>query len=598
MNTIHKLTLALLSTGVALGVTSCKLDVVDPTNLSSETFWQSESDVHNNLTFLYANTVPGVGIYDDAYTDDVRCPYPWESPGSTFQTNGLSAETDMGYDFTVIRAANLFIQNVSNVKIEEALKERVLAEARLLRAWNYAELTKKFGKVPLVTKVLEYDMKELPRDDADKVRAFVLDEFAAVAEVLPEKYSGGFLNETSRITKYGAYALRARYALIFGNYKEAEASAREVMKGNFALYQVSALPEGTAGEVTQIKQLVDFDAMGLSEEDFIKGVFSYRNLWDNGNVTTSSPECVIVKEYKSGDADYADLSRYTSMRPDQMVLGWSSVVPQQPLLDAYWSANGQPFTAPTPAKRASAYKAFHQAINKEMKDTQKSYTAVANDWVESGKYLTLDYLKEFKNRDARLYASVLFPMKKVSDTDAGKDFIYEWRKKDEKVVNNESTTGFNFIKMVAKSSNTLLWGAYPCSEVNFPVFRYAEALLIFAEAHTVNSGYDAEVVSALNQLRNRVGMPNVPTGLGKKEALDLIRNERRIELAGEGHRLSDIRRYGADYQAKYANNVDIIQPDGEKVLTLKWDKRMVLFPIPQTAMDVNPSLRQDQNPGY
>ena len=44
------------------------------------------------------------------------------------------------------------------------------------------------------------------------------------------------------------------------------------------------------------------------------------------------------------------------------------------------------------------------------------------------------------------------------------------------------------------------------------------------------------------------------------------------------------------------NNVDILMPDGELVITMKWSERMRLKPIPQTAMDLNPALTQ--NPGY
>jgi len=46
------------------------------------------------------------------------------------------------------------------------------------------------------------------------------------------------------------------------------------------------------------------------------------------------------------------------------------------------------------------------------------------------------------------------------------------------------------------------------------------------------------------------------------------------------------------------NNVPISTPDGEKVITMKWDSRMSLRPIPQTAIDLNPLLATDQNPGY
>ena len=83
-------------------------------------------------------------------------------------------------------------------------------------------------------------------------------------------------------------------------------------------------------------------------------------------------------------------------------------------------------------------------------------------------------------------------------------------------------------------------------------------MLIYAEAHTHTAGFDSQTQAALNELRDRCGMPDVPTSLSKEEGLELIANERRIELAAEGH----------------------------------------LRPIPQTAIDLNPLLADDQNPGY
>ena len=56
--------------------------------------------------------------------------------------------------------------------------------------------------------------------------------------------------------------------------------------------------------------------------------------------------------------------------------------------------------------------------------------------------------------------------------------------------------------------------------------------------------------------------------------------------------------YGDAYWNAQLNNVPITMPDGEKVLTMKWDSRMSLRPIPQTAIDLNPLLATDQNPGY
>lgn len=576
----------------SLGLTSCDLSVTNPTDVSSDTYWKTDKDVWSSLNDLYSALIPGCGIYSDTFSDDVRCPYPWESAGSTFQTNGLSSQQDMGYDFVSIRRANDVLEHLDQSGLTDELKQRVRAEVRLLRAWNYARMTLDFGKVPLLTDRLEYTERDIKRDDVAMVRKFVLDEMREAASSLPKSYPGGYFQERSRLTCYAAYAMLARTALNFGDYKLAEEAALKVMEGPFDLHKVDAIPAAAAPEVEQLRGLVDFAALGLDEEAFIRGVYSYRSIWDAENVSPGSPECILVREYLAGNADYTDLTRYTSMRPSQMVDGWSSVVPQQTLVDAYWTADGKPARIDiTPAQRAKNWEAVTKLFEKS---GESDFTKFANQLVSNGKYLDQDFFNEFRNRDPRLYASILFHFHRVADTDAGSSFIYRWMP----AQNNESTTGYNFIKMVAKSTGTMLWGAYPTSEANYPSIRFAEMLLTFAEAHTLNTGYDDRARTALDRLRDRVGMPHVPVSLSQEEALELIRNERRIELAGEGFRLDDIRRYGNEYAEKYMNNVPVVRPDGETVLTMKWDKRMMLYPIPQTAIDVNPLLKDDQNDGY
>lgn len=122
-------------------------------------------------------------------------------------------------------------------------------------------------------------------------------------------------------------------------------------------------------------------------------------------------------------------------------------------------------------------------------------------------------------------------------------------------------------------------------------------MLIYAEAHTHTAGFDSQTQAALNELRDRCGMPDVPESLGKQEAINFLRNERRIELAVEGHRFDDVRRYGIDYCKEYLNGPSTA-PDGSVVVNKTWNDRLLLMPIPTTAIDVNPLLKDDQNPGY
>ena len=143
---------------------------------------------------------------------------------------------------------------------------------------------------------------------------------------------------------------------------------------------------------------------------------------------------------------------------------------------------------------------------------------------------------------------------------------------------------------------------------NIHIMRFAEVLLTYAEARVQNNGWDEKVQHALNDLRDRCGMPNVPNSLSKDAALELVRNERRIELAAEGHRYDDIRRYGLEYCREAMNGestapcggFDPVKKEWQKYVVIDkvWGDRLLLMPIPTSAMDVNPLLKDDQNPGY
>lgn len=122
------------------------------------------------------------------------------------------------------------------------------------------------------------------------------------------------------------------------------------------------------------------------------------------------------------------------------------------------------------------------------------------------------------------------------------------------------------------------------------LIRYAEMLLIYAEAKNESAGPDQSVYDAVNSVRTRVGMPALPTGLNKEQMREKIRKERRIELAYEGKRYMDLKRW------KIAHEVipTIVDPNGQ---TRSFENpKHYLFPIPQSEIDINNNL--EQNPGY
>jgi hypothetical protein len=131
------------------------------------------------------------------------------------------------------------------------------------------------------------------------------------------------------------------------------------------------------------------------------------------------------------------------------------------------------------------------------------------------------------------------------------------------------------------------------SEQDWVLIRYAEVLLNFAEATNELNGPTTAVYDAVNAIRQRPGidMPPLPAGLTKDEMRARIRNERRCELAFEGIRYLDIKRWKV--AEIYINT--LVEP-GSGVERVFDPAKHYLWPFPQSEIDVNPEL--EQNPGY
>lgn len=583
---VRNLLIGLCLTG---GLAGCDLDVIPPANIAAESFWKDDKDAWYALNACYSG-MDAVDIWDELCTDNAHSHKPWEGNYELVQQNGINASAGYGsYYFGMVRTVNNFLVNVENCQMDATLRERMKAEARFFRAMSYLDLTTKFGKVPIVTTVMDYDAPNVPRDEVEKVRAFILQELQEISEILPESYDGSSMNEVGRITRYGALALRARAALYFGNYAEAEKSAAAVMNsGKYSLFKISSLNDAQNKEAAEMDAYMDYEEKGLDREKFLLGMFSYESLWFEQNASPANPEFVVTREYMA-DANNNDWCRYTYFIPKSLSIkdGYCSYEPMQDLIDAYWDADGKTLRNNiTMEQRKANFEAMWKDFE-EVRNDQAAYFAK----VKSTDLMQYPYMDEFRNRDSRLYASMLFPFKGWHETAKGEFYLMF----DPTKINqdgNETWTGYCFRKMVALEP----YDEYN-SPADYPVIRYAEVLLTFAEAHLQNSGWDAQVTGALNLLRDRCGMPNVPASLSKEEGINFIRNERRIELAAEGHRFDDIRRYGSDY-CKQVMNGPSYAPNGYQVINKVWDDRLLLMPIPQGSIDLNPLLKNDQNPGY
>lgn len=191
-------------------------------------------------------------------------------------------------------------------------------------------------------------------------------------------------------------------------------------------------------------------------------------------------------------------------------------------------------------------------------------------------------------------------------------------------------TGYALIKNY--SPDPLQW-VQSQSTLDLFIFRYAETLLIYAEAKAELGEADQTVINrTINEIRSRVGMANMVIANLVKDPdsdfpelpvlIDEIRRERRIELVGEGHRFDDLLRWKAgkllenpetilgmkltpalrsQYPASQVSNVQVngnfyirVYPN---VASRTWNDKMYLYPIPTDQLTLNPALLP-QNPGW
>jgi hypothetical protein len=136
--------------------------------------------------------------------------------------------------------------------------------------------------------------------------------------------------------------------------------------------------------------------------------------------------------------------------------------------------------------------------------------------------------------------------------------------------------------------------------------RYAEVLLNYAEAQNEVAGPDASVYDAINLIRQRADMPDLPAGLDKNGMRDAIRRERQVELAFEEHRFYDVRRWmiAMDTENEPAYGVSITKSGNtltyQKVVALdgrKFEEKHYWLPIPRAEIQSSGD-RLDQSPHY
>ena len=146
-------------------------------------------------------------------------------------TSTSNLESEWSADYEGIYRANIVLERVPGIAMNEELKSRILGEAHFIRAWFFYTLVTMFGGVPLADHVLAPSEYNLPRADAGQVWSLIESDLKTAASSLPLR-SGYAAEDLGRITKGAAQSLLVKGYLWQKRWSEAENLANEVIQSN------------------------------------------------------------------------------------------------------------------------------------------------------------------------------------------------------------------------------------------------------------------------------------------------------------------------------------------------------------------------------
>lgn len=261
MTIINRIYNKILPVLILAMITSCAKDVLDkaPTDrFSDDAVWKDknlvEAYVNQTYRIFPTGNTYGAQRLGSAGTDEIY----GRGGSQTFINKGEITPSSLGnlnywtsnapYNFwLVITNANIFMKNMENSPItDQAMKDRMTGEMRLLRAFAYFKLASFYGGVPLITKPFGLsDDFMLTRNTYDEVMNYVISELDAAAALLPETYPAA---QQGRLTKGAALACKSRALLYMASplnnpsndltkWQKAADAAKAVMDmGRYSLY--------------------------------------------------------------------------------------------------------------------------------------------------------------------------------------------------------------------------------------------------------------------------------------------------------------------------------------------------------------------------
>ena len=554
--------------GLTLSLSSCSdfMDLTPEDQYDEATVW-SDADLAKTVVNDVYSYVCDIAqeVNPDAWTDDAFFTHVYgcrDINEATVSPSNLGAydRDDCPFKWSKqykgIYRANLVLANIDNVPEKTGVDLNILkGETYFLRAYIYTELLRGFGGVPIVDKV--YSIEEasalnLPRANVADVMDFILKDIEQATNLLPEQQTGVNLG---RATKGAAKALKARLLLhvaspLFADRTVNKLECNQYTGDRQALYQ-QALDAAKDVINDSNYSLIDCNAGTIKEI-----AEKFHNI-----IITNNEETIWSKQYVNKDlnADNWVRNRVALLHGPNGYHNWAGTAPTHDLVMAFETEEGK----------------------------------IPNTLLKPGESTTEN---PYMNREPRFYASILYNGCQWKGETL---YTYEGSVDGYGLGGGTTCTGYYMRKLfdpeISKSQMRR-------TDLTFYYMRYAEVLLIYAEAMAMQDKL-TEALEALNEVRDRVDLPAVSAST-KTEFMKLLRHERMVELAFEGHRFWDLRRWGLATTVLNGTHMEGVKPtkvgDGYEYNVVDCDAgktRVYLekynrFPIPIAEIQQNPACEQ------
>lgn len=555
----------------ALSSCSDKMDYHEYTNYDEDYVKKTFGDVGGLITDIYLGLDTDFGNYSGAIlgsaSDEAEYAYTGNQivdfyNGAWSPTNAKNSMWTSCYKqiancnryltkFTGLTFPNLEL--LPDYKQEMFRYNNYQYEVRFLRAYFYFNLARQYGAVPFVEEGMSNDeINSLSRTPANEIFNFIISECDAIKDLIIEDYEklGDMAlpdepAETGRIDRLTVLALKARTALYAAS----------------PLFNTGNDKELWHRAVTANKELIDecvANGMKLTSD--------YQLLWSVKNYEDAKDEMIYGRRANTTTNSF---EKYNFPIGLENCSGGNC--PTQTLVDAY-----------------------------EMQATGLRYDQVGSGYDEKNPYA---------GRDPRFALTIATNGDTWPNWNTTPLQTYQGGANGEP-LSGATPTGYYLKKYCQGSLITATSGASTAYHT-WITFRLGEFYLNYAEAvynylgspYATDSEFTMSAAEALNKTRVRAGMPTVPTTLSNDEFWTKYQNERMVELAFEGHRFWDVRRwkegdkhFSSIDQMKITLNADGSFTYNRQTVSRQWDDKMYFFPIPQTEKTKNPNL--GQNPGW